>query len=70
MVKCLRPISKHENELPFTKSSDVYAFGTIWYELLTGEWPYVNVHPETVIWQVGSGIRQPLPTHFSRDVKV
>lgn len=48
------------NNLNFTFSSDVYAFGTIWYELLTGDMPYVNPAPEITIWQVGRGLKQPL----------
>ena len=39
---------------------DVYAFGTIWYELLTGDMPYKNPAPEITIWQVGRGLKQPL----------
>ena len=47
-------------DLPFTKASDVYAFGTIWFELLTGEWPWKLQPPETVIWSVGRGVRPTL----------
>ncbi|CAG7725228.1 unnamed protein product [Allacma fusca] len=69
IMKNLRVTQKNDNELPFSKASDTYAFGTVWYELLCGEWPYKGLPPEAIIWQVGSGIRQPLPTLFSRDVK-
>ncbi|XP_030831472.1 kinase suppressor of Ras 2-like isoform X1 [Strongylocentrotus purpuratus] len=57
-------------ELPFSEKSDVYSFGTIWYELLAGEWPFHKQPVETVIWQVGKGLKQPL-NHLqaSRDVK-
>lgn len=48
------------NYLNFTFSSDVYAFGTIWYELLTGDLPYRNTSPEITIWQIGRGLKQPL----------
>lgn len=66
----LTPTQQLESDLPFSKGSDIYAFGTVWYELLCGEWPYKELPPEAIIWQVGSGIRQPLPTLFSRDAKV
>ncbi|KAF7278778.1 hypothetical protein GWI33_008009 [Rhynchophorus ferrugineus] len=59
----MRSLDAHrfqENELPFSKSSDIYAFGTVWYELLCGEWPFKNQPPEAVIWQVGKGMKQPL----------
>lgn len=57
-------------DLPFTKTSDVYAFGTIWYELLTGEWPWKQQPPETIIWSVGRGMRPSLANlQASRDVK-
>ncbi|XP_029651429.1 kinase suppressor of Ras 2-like isoform X1 [Octopus sinensis] len=57
-------------ELPFSKKSDTYAFGTVWYELLCGEWPFKQQPPESIIWQVGRGIKQSL-CHIitSRDVK-
>jgi len=44
---------------------------TIWYELLCLEWPFQKQPPESIIWQVGKGMKQSL-THIqaSRDVKV
>ncbi|XP_060703837.1 kinase suppressor of Ras 1-like isoform X3 [Hemiscyllium ocellatum] len=46
---------KDEDKLPFSKAGDVYAFGTIWYELQAREWPFKNQPVEAIIWQVGSG---------------
>ena len=46
--------------ISFIRSSDVYAFGTVWYELLTGEWPWKQRPPESIIWQVGHGIKPTL----------
>ncbi|XP_046907955.1 kinase suppressor of Ras 2 [Hypomesus transpacificus] len=46
-----------EDQLPFSKQSDVFAFGTIWYELHAREWPYKNQPAEVILWQVGSGMR-------------
>ncbi|XP_070685055.1 kinase suppressor of Ras 1-like isoform X2 [Pempheris klunzingeri] len=51
-----------EDRLPFSKAADVYAFGTIWYELQVGDWPITNQPVETKIWLVGSseGIKKVL----------
>ncbi|KAI5613322.1 kinase suppressor of Ras 2 isoform X2 [Silurus asotus] len=46
-----------EDQLPFSKQSDVFAFGTIWYELHAREWPFKTQPAEVIIWQVGSGMR-------------
>lgn len=60
----IRKLNAHNgsdiNYLNFTYLSDVYAFGTIWYELLTNTMPYKNPCPEITIWRVGRGIKQPL----------
>lgn len=58
------------NNLNFTFSSDVYAFGTIWYELLTNNLPYRDSQPDITIWQVGRGLKQPLINlHAPREIK-
>nr|XP_016853150.1 PREDICTED: kinase suppressor of Ras 1 [Anolis carolinensis] len=46
---------KDEDKLPFSKAADVYAFGTVWYELQAREWPYKSQPAEALIWQIGSG---------------
>ncbi|XP_041350239.1 kinase suppressor of Ras 2-like isoform X2 [Gigantopelta aegis] len=54
---------QHENKnLHFKSKSDIYAFGTVWYELLCGDWPFRNQPSETIIWQVGRGMKQSLST--------
>ncbi|XP_076341023.1 kinase suppressor of Ras 2-like isoform X3 [Tachypleus tridentatus] len=59
-----------DTDLPFSTASDVYAFGTVWYELLYGEWPFHGQPPEGIIWQVGKGMKQPLTNiQASQDVK-
>ncbi|XP_073091238.1 kinase suppressor of Ras 1 isoform X8 [Manis javanica] len=46
---------KDEDQLPFSRAADVYAFGTIWYELQARDWPFKNQAAEALIWQIGSG---------------
>ncbi|XP_009946536.1 PREDICTED: kinase suppressor of Ras 1 [Leptosomus discolor] len=55
---------KDEDKLPFSKAADIYAFGTVWYELQAREWPFKNQPAEALIWQVGSGegVKQVLAT--------
>ncbi|KAJ8415336.1 hypothetical protein AAFF_G00423160 [Aldrovandia affinis] len=56
IVRQLSPETE-EDKLPFSKQSDVFAFGTIWYELHAREWPFKNQPAEAIIWQVGSGMK-------------
>ncbi|KAJ8679733.1 hypothetical protein QAD02_015520 [Eretmocerus hayati] len=71
IVRRLKPQqNRDQEELPFSDASDVYAFGTVWYELLCGEWPFKGQPPEAIIWQVGKGMKQTLANlQASRDVK-
>jgi len=70
VIRELRVQHTNGEDLPFTRASDVYAFGTVWYELLTGEWPWKQKPPESIIWQVGLGIKPTLANlQASRDVK-
>jgi len=70
IMRALRVNPAEGEDLQFTKSSDAFAFGTVWYEMLTGEWPWKHSPPETIIWQVGKGMQPPLANlQASRDVK-
>ncbi|XP_064608724.1 uncharacterized protein LOC135472922 [Liolophura sinensis] len=44
----------------FTRETDVFAFGTVMYEVFAGHFPYSDLPPDVVIYQVGKGYRQPL----------
>ncbi|CAJ0572795.1 unnamed protein product, partial [Mesorhabditis spiculigera] len=48
-------------ELPSNEETDVYAFGTIWHELLVGRLPWSGSRPETIIWRVGNGVKPRIP---------
>ncbi|XP_071515006.1 kinase suppressor of Ras 2-like isoform X2 [Panulirus ornatus] len=70
VMRNLRVAQKQDDGLPFTTYSDVYCFGTVWYELLCGEWPHKGLPPEAIIWQVGRGMKPSLANlQASRDVK-
>lgn len=70
LMRALLPRKPTDEVLPFSKASDVYSFGTVWYELLCGEFPFKLQPPEAIIWQVGRGMKQTLANlQTSRDVK-
>ncbi|KAM7532872.1 hypothetical protein Aperf_G00000128549 [Anoplocephala perfoliata] len=56
-------------QLPFTPESDVFAFGTVWYELLTCEYPFRGLPTDTLVYLVGSGIKPALKLQCPRDFK-
>ncbi|KAL5112976.1 Kinase suppressor of Ras 2 [Taenia crassiceps] len=62
-------IGNPANELPFTPESDVFAFGTVWYELLACEYPFRGLPTETLVYLVGTGIKPPLKLQCPRDFK-
>lgn len=67
----IRQLSSELTQLPFSEASDSYAFGTIWFELMTYGFPFEHVHPDVVIWQVGCGMKGPLNNvNNIRDVKL
>lgn len=49
-------------ELPFTEQSDIYSFGCVWYEMLTGLLPYEAELPHTMILMKGQGVKPLFPT--------
>ncbi|RMX57432.1 hypothetical protein pdam_00006986 [Pocillopora damicornis] len=54
----------------FTMATDMYAFGTVWYEMCSRSWPFEKNIPESIIWQVGKGVKQSLANiDIPREVK-
>uniref|UniRef100_A0A1I8BQG9 Protein kinase domain-containing protein n=1 Tax=Meloidogyne hapla TaxID=6305 RepID=A0A1I8BQG9_MELHA len=56
----LRVLNDRLDPITFTEASDVFSFGTIWYELLTNTFPFDSMPSDFVIWQIGSGMKAPL----------
>ncbi len=70
LIQVLQPCRPDKDNMPFSKASDIYAFGTVWYELLCGEFPFKSQAAEAIIFQVGRGMKQTLANlQASRDVK-
>nr|VZI36445.1 unnamed protein product [Spirometra erinaceieuropaei] len=61
--------SEAASDLPFTPESDVFAFGTVWYELLTSEYPYQGLPTETLLYLVGNGVKPALQIPCPKDFK-
>lgn len=70
LIQVLQPCRPAKDNMPFSKASDIYAFGTVWYELLCGEFPFKSQAAEAIIFQVGRGMKQTLANlQATRDVK-
>ncbi|XP_017023567.1 kinase suppressor of Ras 1 [Drosophila kikkawai] len=70
LIRALQPEKPRGECLEFTRFSDVYSFGTVWYELICGEFTFKDQPAESIIWQVGRGMKQSLANLQSgRDVK-
>ncbi|ALC46646.1 ksr [Drosophila busckii] len=70
LIRALKPYKPAGECLEFSAPSDVYSFGTVWYELICGEFTFKDQPAESIIWQVGRGMKQSLANLQSgRDVK-
>jgi B-Raf proto-oncogene serine/threonine-protein kinase len=49
-----------KGENPYTFQSDVYAFGIVMYELVTGQLPYQHINnKDQILFMVGHGLIHP-----------
>lgn len=70
LIRSLKQVKKVHDELEFSKASDVFAFGTVWYEILCGEFPFKGQPPHLIIFQIGFGMKQTLANlQATREVK-
>lgn len=70
LIRGLKQTKKAHDELQFSKATDVHAFGTVWYEILSAEFPFKGQPPHSVIFQIGCGMKQTLANlQATREVK-
>ncbi|KAI6187923.1 hypothetical protein M3Y98_00298100 [Aphelenchoides besseyi] len=67
----IRCLSDQLDGFHFNEKTDLFAFGTIWYELLTRKYPFEGVELQTVIWNVGFGMKSSIgKLNVNRDAKM
>lgn len=64
VLSTMRPIAYRTMSAlyAFNAQTDVFAFGTLLYELVSGEFPWRGLRPEETMWLVMNGDRQSLAT--------
>ncbi|RHZ46353.1 hypothetical protein Glove_624g13 [Diversispora epigaea] len=51
----------------YTKAADVYSFGIIAYEIVTGFAPYYDIpHDQVLAWKICNGMRPKIPFHIPK----
>ncbi|XP_048582848.1 kinase suppressor of Ras 2 isoform X2 [Nematostella vectensis] len=63
VIRTLTPFQDAPESKQFTTKTDVYSFGTVWYEMIAGGWPWKKQNPESIIYKVGKGHKQSLNIH-------
>ncbi|KAH9398489.1 3-dehydrosphinganine reductase [Tyrophagus putrescentiae] len=67
---CFRHRGSSTPNLPYSFASDVFAFGTILFELLFAMMPFGGQPAEAIIWRVGRGVKPAMgQLRSGRDVK-
>ena len=67
----IRALDTTDYAASFDFSTDVYAFGTIWYELLYAELPSAGREPHSLLFMLGSGAKViPFTQRVPRELQV
>jgi serine/threonine protein kinase len=69
----MRPVEQvrraEETNIWYPFKVDVYSFGMVCFEILTGDTPYQNNGPEEMRRMILAGERPPLPSHCPSDLQ-
>ena len=57
LLAVLSPDESCLDSMQYTYQSDIYAFGILWYELLTCKLPFQDYEPEQLIYAVVNGLQ-------------
>ncbi|CAD5221674.1 unnamed protein product [Bursaphelenchus xylophilus] len=67
----LRALTQDLDPIYFNERTDVYSFGTVWYELIARKFPFNNVHSDSVFWQICKEGKAPIgKVNVCREAKV
>ena len=70
IIRILDPANPGSEVPKYTKETDMYAFGTVWFELIAKHRPFKDYNVEETIWRIGNGFKQPLcEIEISREMK-